>query len=356
MNKFGYKEVTYMSKSKHVLSQTVEKRRKKKTIEYGRYGYFFIAPFFIVYLIFSLWPLIYTISLSFFEYYSSGGGTSYVGPTFIGFQNYVSEFKLFFSDILKIIGKVPGSPQSVGNAFYNTFYIWILNFVPQILLSLLLAAWFTDIRIKLKGQGAFKVMMYMPNIITAATIAALFYSIFSVGGPGDQFLTQMGLKEKSFDLLNSTTFRRFLIAFIQFWMWYGNTMIILIAGVLGISPSQFEAAMVDGASSKQIYRYVTLPLLKPILLFTVVTSAIGGMQMFDIPKLMIKKAADYKTETVSMYIFKHGISTRNLGKGATASVMLFFVTIILSVLLFYIMRDKDEIKERKANKKAAKNI
>lgn len=330
-------------------------KRKRKTIEYGRYGYFFIAPFFIVYFIFSLWPLIYTCSLSFYQYYASNGGSTYVGPNFVGLQNYASEFKLLFTDFSKILGNTAGSPQSIGNAFYNTFYIWIFNFVPQILLSLLLASWFTDIRIKLKGQGAFKVMMYMPNIITAATIAALFYSLFSVGGPGDQFLITLGLKEKSFDLLNDADFRRLLIAFIQFWMWYGNTMIILIAGVLGISPSLFEAAMVDGANSRQIYRNVTLPLLKPILLYTLVTSAIGGMQMFDIPKLMIKKAADYKTETISMYIFKHGISTRNLGKGAAASVMLFFVTVALSLILFYIMRDKDEIKEKRANKKFAKS-
>ncbi|ROR29307.1 carbohydrate ABC transporter membrane protein 1 (CUT1 family) [Mobilisporobacter senegalensis] len=337
-------------------SKSEIQRRKKKTIEYGRFGYFFIAPFFIVYLIFSLWPLLYTLGLSFYEYYASNGGASYVGPNFIGLKNYMSEIKLFITDFSKILGNIAGSPQSIGNAFYNTFYIWFFNFVPQILLSLLLASWFTDIRIKLKGQGGFKVMMYMPNIITAATIAALFYSLFAVGGPGDQFLVGLGLKEKTFDLLNDTGFRRLLIAFIQFWMWYGNTMIILIAGVLGISPSLFEAAMVDGATSKQIYRNVTLPLLKPILLYTLVTSAIGGMQMFDIPKLMIKKAADYKTETISMYIFKHGISTRNLGKGATASVLLFVVTLILSLILFYIMRDKDEIKERKENKKYMKKI
>ena len=146
------------------------KSTKRKTVEYGRYGYLFIAPFFIVYAAFQLWPLLYTIGLSFCEMFTDPMLNQTVGPNFNGLDNYKDV--LFGTD-----GKFLNT-QTI-DAIWNTIIMWFINFVPQIVLALILAAWFTDTKVKLRGQGAYKIMVFMPNIITAATISVLFYSLFN---------------------------------------------------------------------------------------------------------------------------------------------------------------------------------
>ena len=196
---------------------------KRKTVEYGKYGYFFILPFFLVYFLFQLYPLIYTVYLSFVEYYQVKLG-KFQGPNFNGIKNYI----LVLSDAKKgADGELVvthwfnnKAVQSIG----NTIKIWVMNFIPQMLLALLLASWFTDTVVKLKGQGAFKIMMFMPNIITASSIAVLFYSLFSANGPIAQMIGDRHIMESPGKTVG-------LIAFMQFWMWYGNTMIVLIAGI-----------------------------------------------------------------------------------------------------------------------------
>ena len=213
------------------------------------------------------------------------------------------------------------------------------------LLALLLASWFTDTVVKLKGQGAFKIMMFMPNIITASSIAVLFYSLFSANGPIAQLIGDRHIMESPGKTVG-------LIAFMQFWMWYGNTMIVLIAGILGINPSLYEAAMVDGASGKQQFFYITLPLLKPIIQFSLVTSCIGGLQMYDIPSLFNVDASfngmpNFASETITMWIKFLGFTSKDYGKAAAASMVLFVVTMIISLLFFALTKER-EPKQRHA--------
>lgn len=322
--------------------------KKRRTVEYGRYGYFFIAPFFIVYAAFQLWPLLYTIGLSFCEMFTDPMFNEQVGPNFNGLANYKA---VLFSEEGKLFDTY------TIQALWNTIIMWFINFVPQIVLALILAAWFTDTKVKLKGQGAYKVMVFMPNIITAATISVLFYSLFNYPkGPINLQLVHMGVLKEAFFFFNSKWATRLIISFINFWMWYGNTMIVLIAGILGISPSLFEAARVDGATSVQIFFKITLPLLRPILLYTLVQSAIGGLQMFDIPKLLTSSGdgdPDYTTRTITMLIHSYSLTgAKQVDKAAAASMVLFIVTMLISLVMFYVMRDKDAIKEKKMIKEA----
>lgn len=141
-----------------------EKTKKKGSISYAKWGYIFIAPFFIIFAVFQLIPLISTIYYSFFEYYRSG--LKVIGPNFAGLKNYIT---LFSTDLPKY--------------FSNTLILWIIGFIPQIAISLLLAAWFTDLRLKLKGQTFFKTVIYMPNLIMASAFAMLFFALFSDNGP-----------------------------------------------------------------------------------------------------------------------------------------------------------------------------
>ena len=308
--------------------------KKQKTVEHGKYGVIFIVPFFLVFFVFQLYPLIYTFynSLLFQP-------RREVDPEF-GMGNFTNF----------VFGKM--GQGEIWKALAITAVLWILNFIPQILLSLLLAAWFTDVRYHLKGTGAYKVIMYMPNIITAATIGFLFYSLFTVDGPLTTLLRSMGIAGKN-GILMSGWASLLIIAFIQFWMWYGNTMIVLTAGILGINPVLYEAAMVDGASSKQQFFKITLPLLKPILQYTLVTSAIGGLQMFDIPALfndggpVVKLASGTSvnsTTTVMMLIKKYSDAgtLNNTGRAAAYSVILFFVTMLVSLIFYKATQDKSK--------------
>jgi len=316
---------------------------KNKTVEYGKYGYLFIAPFFIVYAAFQLYPLIYTVWLSFVENYYRG--LTQVGPNFVGLKNYLSVL-INTDSAYKVQEGAKFLDTMTVMSIKNTLVMWILNFIPQILLSLLLASWFTDTVVKLKGQGAFKVIMFMPNIITASTIAVLFYSLFNNNGPLTGVLRDLHIIGEKFDFMESKAGTIGFIAFMQFWMWYGNTMIVLIAGILGINPSLYEAAMVDGANSRQTFTSITLPLLKPIIQFTLVTSAIGGLQMYDIPALFNVSGTGealpaYASQTITMYIRKLGFTTKDMGKSAAASMLLFFVTLVISLVFFALTRDRE---------------
>jgi len=242
--------------------------------------------------------------------------------------------------------------QTFRKSLSNTMMIWLMNFIPQMTLALLLTAWFTNRHLKVKGQGAFKVLIYMPNIMTAATIAILFYSLFGYPkGPVNDLLMTMGITDSPINFHIQKGTARGIVAFIQFWMWYGHTMIVLIAGVLGINPTLFEAAEIDGASAPQIFFRITLPRLKTILLYTLVTSMIGGMQMFDIPKLFLEGGPDNATLTTSLFIYNQAFSGNYLyNRAAAASMIMFVIIAILSVFLFFLLRDKDAALLRKQKK------
>ena len=215
--------------------------------------------------------------------------------------------------------------------FANTMIMWIAGFIPQIFFSLLLAAWFTDPSLRLKGQKFWKTVIYLPNLIMASAFAMLFFTLFADSGPINSMLINMGLISAPIRFLSGTGTARGLIAFMNFIMWFGNTTILLMAGMMGIDPTLFEAAQVDGAKPTQIFWKITLPLLRPILVYTMITSLIGGLQMFDVPQILTNGTGDpaRTTMTLIMYLNKH-LYSKNFGLAGALSVFLFIITAILS--------------------------
>lgn len=294
------------------------KKKSGTVLRYNRWGYIFLIPFVVVFIIFQLIPLISTIYNSFFEHYFKNGLTE-VGPTFIGIQNYATLFSS--GDLPKYLG--------------NTMIMWIIGFIPQILLSLLLGAWFSDPSLRLKHQQFFKTVIYLPNLIMASAFAMLFFTLFSDGGPINSLLMQMGILSEPYKFLSHAGSARSLVGFMNFLMWFGNTTILLLAGMLGIDTSLYEAAEVDGATSTQVFFRITLPLLRPILVYVMVTSLIGGLQMYDVPQILTSGQGNpaRTTMTLIMYLNKH-LYSKNYGLGGALSVILFIVTGILSVIVF----------------------
>lgn len=311
--------------------------RKHKSISYAKWGYIFIAPFFLVYIVFQLIPLISTFVFSFYENYLTDGGLTQVGPNFVGFANYQA---LFSPD--------GGGKIELFQYFGNTVIMWVLGAVPQLLFSLLLAVIYTSNRLKIKGQRFFKTVMYMPNLVMAAAFALLFFQLFSNIGPFNQIIKANG--GEVFRFFGNVTSSRLIIAGINFLMWFGNTAILLMAGIMGIDQSLFEAAEIDGATSMQTFWKITIPLLMPIMIYVLITSLIGGLQMFDVPQIIGGMNGDpnRSTKTLIMYLNSRLNGTaKDMGMSGAISVLIFIVTGALSLIVYKAMYSNPDGKKKK---------
>lgn len=297
------------------------KKKNNKVVAYNKWGYIFLIPFFLVFTIFQLIPLVNTIWNSFFENYRVG--LEQIGPKFVGLHNYVEIFTK--GHLLKYAG--------------NTMIMWLIGFIPQIIVSLLLAYWFTDPSLRLKGQRFFKTVIYLPNLIMAAAFAMLFFTLFgnSKNAPVNSILIALGFLKKPYNFFSHAWATRGLVGLMNFLMWFGNTTILLMAGMMGIDQSLYEAAEVDGATSTQIFFRITLPLLRPILVYVMITSLIGGLQMFDVPQILTNGtgAPAESTMTMIMELNQH-LYSKNMGMGGAISVVLFIITGILSFIVYKI--------------------
>ena len=402
------------------------KTKKKHTVQYDRWGYFFIAPFFLIYIVFSLIPLLTTFVYSFFEYYRDG--LQDIGPNFKVSKYFMSqeeyyrwqiddsvvaldemlinydecepvtieikdeiistveaiaeeiETEKFETAVAKIVDKaiqkgstngevvkqvqkeleakqsaftrnieiVFASGDNLAKYFWNTFIMWILGFIPQILVSLMLAVWFTNTELRLKAQQFFKTVIYLPNLIMAAAFAMLFLSMLSPSGPVNNILKSIFHSMNSAQIesgamaemepvrfFNYPSWARSIVALMNFLMWYGNTTIMLMAGVMGIDNSLFEAARIDGASPLRIFFKITIPLLLPIFVYVLITSLIGGIQMFDVPQILSNGAGtpNRSTMTIIMKLNKY-LSTRNYGPSGIISIFIFVITGVLSGFVY----------------------
>ncbi|MDR2304378.1 MAG: sugar ABC transporter permease [Treponema sp.] len=305
-----------------------------------RWGLLFVSPFVIVYCVFSLWPTIYTFMLSFGNLKGLRTDFGFAGP--VNFLRLVKDVYFW-------------------GAIGNTFIISWCTFFFQLGIALLLSVWLSDTRLNLKGRAAFRAIIYMPNLFTAASVSMLFRSLFLYPmGPLSKILYTLGLHQEvlingatvrqAVDVFRSGGFTRGLVSFIYWLMWYGHTNIILMAGITGIPSSLYESALADGASSRQTTWHITLPLLRPIMLYVFITSMIGGMQAFDIPALLTEMRGnpDFKVRTAVMYLYNVSFQGNNdYSYGAAISVGMFIVTIVLALIIFFFLQDRSELKKKR---------
>lgn len=305
---------------------------KKSSINKDSTGYLFILPFVLIFLIFGLWPLINTFRLSFTDTMLMSRSYKYVG---------INNFFQIIND-----------PNFI-KAFKNTAYIWILNFLPQIGFALLISVWFTSKRLNLKGVGIFRTLFYLPNILMPAAIAALFAALFDYYGPANQILVRLGILPEGMNFFRDSNFTQAMVIYIQWFMWFGQTIIILMAGMTSISGDFYESAMIDGASSGQMFRKITLPMLRPVLVYTLVTSLVGGMQMFDIPFMLTDGRGapngSIMTANVFMYL-KYSSNKGHIGLASTVGVIIFVVTSIVALAIFKILKDPDDNPNKKGKR------
>jgi multiple sugar transport system permease protein len=308
-------------------------KNRKSKINYNKWGYRFLVPFVVVYVVFSLIPILSTVYYSFFEYFYKFGGLVKVGPNFAFFDNYIEIF--------------------TGGKFFkyfgNTMILWIMGFVPQMVVSLVFALWFTSTRLNIKAQGFFKAIIYMPNLVMAAAFSLLFLRLFEASGPMTTLLFDLGLLQERISFADFNWSTRGLISLMNYLMWFGNTTILLMAGIMGIDRSVLESARMDGANTVQTFFRVILPLLRPILLFVMVTSLVGGVQMFDIPAIFTsgQGGPEQGSMTVMMYISQLLGVSKQYGLAGAASTVMFLMTAVVSLSFFFIIYKDEVIKKKK---------
>lgn len=279
----------------------------------ARYGYLFVAPYIIIFLVFQLYPIIYTFWLSFTNDFSN---------SFAGLNNYIYLIhdKVFWKSVS------------------NTFIIWIGCIVPQMIAALILAVLLCQY--KIKGAGFFRAMFYLPNLVTAASIGILFGVLLDwQTGTVNKILLQLNLIQEPVNWMSSPVFARSLTSLIQWWMWFGQSTILLTAGIKAISNDVIEASVMDGVNNVQRFFYITMPLLKPTFLYVIVTSLIGGMQIFDIP--MTLSGGDGEPQkslmTMVLYLYNSAFKNQNYAYGATVSYGLFAIILVFSIVFFRVL-------------------
>ena len=297
----------------------------------NKYAYFYITPFFIVFLIFSLFPILYSFVLSFCDMDVLSGRF-----TFVGMRNYQRLFEsgYFF--------------KSIG----NTLLIWIMSIIPQLSIAFVLALilsnkWF-------RGRFLLRNIYYFPNLVTPVTIGLLFGAMFSYpGGAVNNIITMLGLE--AVDFQNNQMLARMVIAIAICWKNFGVNIIYFTAGINSISDDVLEAAEVDGASNWQKITRITLPLMRPILIYVLVTSVIGGLQMFDESHLVFKSVPGDATVTMVKYLYDSAFERFQFGYAAAVAYGIFVIIIIASVFSLLVTKEKkDDYGEKKGRKGAGK--
>lgn len=298
--------------------------------ERARCAYLYILPFFLVFLIFKLYPIIYTFVLSLCDMDLLSGKLS-----FVGLENYT---RLLTS-------------QYFFNSIGNTLLIWIMSIIPQLTLAFLLAMLMSNKW--LRGRAIFRNVYFFPNLVTSVTVGLLFGTLFSYpGGAINNVITMLGLQ--AVDFQNHQMLARMVIAIAICWKNFGFNIIYFTAGINSISSEVLEAASIDGAGWWKKVTRITLPLMKPILIYVMVTSIIGGLQMFDESKLVFTAVPGDATTTMIKYMYDSAFVRFQFGYGSACAYAVFVIIMFFSAISMWITRDRDTVKERRGLLRAVK--
>ncbi len=312
-------------------------------VRYSKYGYLFSIPFVLAFILFALYPTFNTLILGFTDF-KGAGTTEWNFLTEVGkpwYQNYLDVF----------------TSASFKKAFINTCVLWLISAVPEYTLAMLFAAWYTDRKLKIKAKGLFKTLYYMPNIIAGVTMAMLFASLFgypkgAVNDICNLFAEFFGIERENYDFFSHEWSVKLIIIAVNIYMYFGSTMILIIAGILGIGTEVFEAAEIDGCNRLQTFFKITLPCMREVMTYLIVVSILGGLNLFDVPAMLIGARCNNAGLTMLMYIRNQAFAGSYLyNRASAASVVLTCLCLIPAAIVFHMRRDKDEALIKKLKRK-----
>jgi multiple sugar transport system permease protein len=284
-------------------------------------GWAFAAPFVLVFLVFLALPILASFVLS-FTGFGLANLRDWFGADWVGLDNYT---RLIEDEIFL-------------KAARNTL-IFVVFGVPLTLALGLLAALGLNQALG-RVQGVFRVGYYLPVVTSIVAIAVIWrYLLHPDYGLVNAALGNVGIDPVNW-LGQSSTALGSIIA-LGIWRNFGFDMVIFLAALQGINPSLLEAARVDGATTWQVFRRVTLPLLRPVILFLAIVTSSGYLQLFEEPFVMTGGGPLNSTLSVSMYVYQQGFSFLNLGYASAVAYALFMAIVVLAVIQFRVLRSEE---------------
>ncbi len=279
--------------------------------------YAYIAPFFVIFAVFGLFPTLFTFYVALFEWNPIGG------QTFVGLDNFTTLF----------------GDERFWNALRNTISIWIISTVPQLLLALFLAQLLNNAR--LKFANLFRMSMLVPYITSVVATTIVFASLFGREyGLINGALQLVGIP--AIDFTANTLASHVLVSTMVLWRWFGYNTLIYLAALQAIPKDVYEAAAIDGAGGFKQFIFVTIPSLRPVIIFTIVVSTIGGLQVFTEPLLLsspgLTGGAGRQFQTLTLFLYEQGFGNFQFGYGSAIGVTLFVLIVILSIVNFLLSR------------------
>ncbi|MCR4702205.1 MAG: sugar ABC transporter permease [Saccharofermentans sp.] len=319
------------------------KNKNQINKRYSKWGYIFSIPFVLAFVIFHLVPLGNTILYAFSDVKHVIG---YAEPNFLYLKG-LPWYKNFL-DVFK--------SSSFKHAIGNTFFFWLAQAIPEWIIAFWIAAVMTDRRMKIKGRKIFKPLFLFPKLLSGTYLGSmLFGNLVTICGTtvGVIYVASLidgfGITMEDLEFFTSTKF--FIIA-VSIFMHFGITFVYAVAGITSIPVEIFEAAEMDGANRVQTFFRVTVPCMRPIMLFITVITIVDGLGMTDIPSMFGFDLLD-RNFTLQMYIEMQAFSSSsNLDRGAAASLILLCLYLIIAgTVYFCFFRDKDEIRLKKLHRK-----
>lgn len=291
--------------------------KKKVRFTVNKKAWLFVLPSVVLIVAFVFYPMVQAFITSF----QTGMGNNL---TFGGAANY----QRLLTD------------NTFRKALFNTVLYLIIQVPIMIVLALAISSMLNDK--KLKGKGFFRTAIFLPCVTSLVAYSIVFKSLFATDGFVNGFLMNLHIIEEPIAWITTTGFARALIIIAITWRWTGYNMIFYLAGLQGIDESVYEAAAIDGATGFQKFRYMTVPLLKPIILFTTINSTIGTLQLFDEPMNITQGGPANATITISQYIYNLLFKYQpNFGYAAAVS----YVIVVLIVVLSFIQMKGGDDKE-----------
>jgi multiple sugar transport system permease protein len=290
-----------------------------RTLGYKLAGYGFLAPYFVLFFAFLVVPLFYGFGLSFFQWEM----LSSVPPKFAGFANYR---EALFDE----------KPPYFWRALGATFRFVVMAVPLTVGFALLVALGINSVRGR--RQGLYRAMYFVPTIISISVVGILWRWFFNNEfGLFNAYLEPFGIKAP---WITDEDWAMKSIVFMTLWWTIGGPMVVLLAGLQDIPVHYYEAAAIDGANRRQQFRHVTLPLLRPVLLFVSVMSIIGAFQVFGQTFMVTRGGPEATTRVLVQYIYEVAFTNYRMGYGAAMSWLLFIAIAIFSIIQFRVLRER----------------
>ncbi|MGH2736377.1 MAG: carbohydrate ABC transporter permease [Actinomycetota bacterium] len=293
-------------------------RRALGRVDHVVSPYLFVSPFFALFLVFGLFPILYTAYVSLHDWNIIGT------HEWVGWQNYATLW----------------ADPRFWNALGNTVSIWALSTFPQLALALMLAHVLNE-RV-LRGKTFFRMSLLVPNVTSVVAVAIIFESIFGLHYGLANFVTEA----LGFDRINwqaGTLTSHIAIATMVTWRWMGYNALIYLAALQSVPRDLYEASAIDGAGRRQQFRHVTIPMLRPTIIFTLIVSTIGGLQIFAEPLLFatapgVSGGSARQFQTLTLFLYEQSFRSFKFGYASAIAWVLFLVIVVAALVNYRFVR------------------